>query len=96
MLPRVVLAVVLLSSLVGLTPLAYAIPPDPVWIPGVWDDNDYDDTVIQATSEDHITTSWFEVGCPHLILVATIPLPKAVSFSGTDLVLVQSRAPPTP
>ena len=96
MLPRVILAVVLLSSLVGLTPLAYANPPDPVWIPGVWDDDDHDHAVIQATSGYHsITTSWFEVGCPHLILVATIPPSEAISLSGTDLGPVQSRAPPT-
>ena len=29
---------------------AYASPPDPTWIGGFWEDDDYDDTVFQTTS----------------------------------------------
>ncbi len=36
--PRVpVLAVLLLSAVATLAPLAYATPPDPTWIAGVWE-----------------------------------------------------------
>ena len=38
----------LVSVLVALTPLAYASPPDPTYISGLWDDGDYDDVVILA------------------------------------------------
>jgi hypothetical protein len=34
-----------------LTPLAYASPPDPPWIPGIYDDGDYDDVMGLITSE---------------------------------------------
>ena len=35
---------------VALTPLAYASPPDPSWIRGVYDDGDYDDVLVLLTS----------------------------------------------
>ncbi len=39
----------LVGVLLVLTPLAYASPPDPTWMPGVWDDADYDDVVLLVT-----------------------------------------------
>jgi hypothetical protein len=44
------LAGVLLAALVTLTPLAYASPPDPTWISGVFDGDDNDDGVFLVTS----------------------------------------------
>lgn len=44
------LAGVLLVALVTLTPLAYASPPDPTWVSGVFDDDDSDDVVFLITS----------------------------------------------
>src|SRR5215831_9560630 len=32
-----------------LTPMAYASPPDPSWINGVYDDADFDDVVVLVT-----------------------------------------------
>ena len=40
---------ILLSGLVVIIPLAYAGPPDPTWIPGIYDDADYDDVVWLVT-----------------------------------------------
>lgn len=40
----------LLAVLVVLTPLAYATPPDPVWVSGYFDDDDNDDGVFLITS----------------------------------------------
>src|SRR5581483_11164662 len=49
--PRVsALARVLALALLALTPLAYASPPDPVWLSGFFDDGDNDDSVILITS----------------------------------------------
>ncbi len=36
-------------TIVALTTLALASPPDPVWIAGLWDDADDDDVIILAT-----------------------------------------------
>jgi len=44
------LALLLLVPLVWLTPLANASPPDQTWIGGFYDDADYDDVVLMATS----------------------------------------------
>ena len=96
MLARRGLILLLLACIVGLAPLAYADPPDPVWIPGVWDDDDQDDAILQATSGYHgITTSWVEVGRPPLIVVATVLPCDPFGVNGVDLGPVQSRAPPT-
>ena len=40
---------VLLACLVGLLPLAYASPPDPVWLAGIYDGADQDDEVALLT-----------------------------------------------
>lgn len=44
------LGLVLLVPLFGLIPLADASPPDPSWIAGFYDNADYDDVVLAATS----------------------------------------------
>ena len=33
-----------------LTAMAYASPPDPSWIKGIYDDGDFDNVVVQVTS----------------------------------------------
>ncbi|PWU20483.1 MAG: hypothetical protein C5B48_12500 [Candidatus Rokuibacteriota bacterium] len=43
---RGALAVALIGATVALSGLAYASPPDPVWLTGVWDDDDADDVVV--------------------------------------------------
>lgn len=44
------LVLVSVVALLGLVPLAYASPPDPSWIAGLYDNADYDDAVLAATS----------------------------------------------
>jgi hypothetical protein len=39
------LVLLLLVCLVSLSPLAYASPPDPTWMDGLFDDLDFDDVV---------------------------------------------------
>jgi hypothetical protein len=39
----------LLSLMVILTPMAWASPPDPIWIAGIYDDLDFDDGVVYLT-----------------------------------------------
>ena len=40
----------LAAVLLALVPAAYADPPDPTWIGGYWDDDDFDNVVIFIVS----------------------------------------------
>jgi hypothetical protein len=40
------LLLALIAIQLGLVPAAYADPPDPTWLSGYWDDNDFDNVVI--------------------------------------------------
>jgi len=42
-------AVLLALAVFLLVPSAYASPPDPTWLQGLWDDSDHDDVVILVT-----------------------------------------------
>lgn len=39
----------IIALLIGVIPTAYANPPDPSWVPGYWDDDDFDNTVVFIT-----------------------------------------------
>jgi hypothetical protein len=41
---------VLIATLVALTPAAFASPPDPTWIAGLYDNGDHDDVILLVTS----------------------------------------------
>jgi len=43
------LVVLFLGILLTLPACAYASPTDPTWIPGLYDDNDYDDVIVSIT-----------------------------------------------
>ena len=47
---QIVLGLILVASILTLTPLAYADPPDPTWVSGFWDDDDFDNVVGYITS----------------------------------------------
>jgi len=47
---RDALAVLVLAAGLALPALAHASPPDPSWVPGVYDDADFDDVVTQVVS----------------------------------------------
>jgi hypothetical protein len=49
-LPLVLLVILVLTAPALLLALAYASPPDPSWISGIYDDADYDDVVTLVTS----------------------------------------------
>jgi hypothetical protein len=93
----IAMALVLQLALVALTPLAYAKPPDPTWIPGFYDLADFDDVVQQVTSKDAGPTT-------DLVAVAHWSLPPAgrwwaapASAAATSWPAAPSiRAPPRP
>jgi len=47
---RVLLIAVLVLAPAVLSALAYASPPDPAWIRGIYDDGDFDNVVVLITS----------------------------------------------
>jgi hypothetical protein len=82
-------------ALFALTPLAHASPPDPTWIGGFYDDDDYDDVVILVTSGVGIADG---VLCASLLLplevVARAPHVHESDPSQPHLPSSPSRAPP--
>jgi|SRR5215470_12197348 len=86
------LVVLLLWALPG---LAYATPPDPTWLPGLWDDGDYDDVVVLVTSDTVSLTPALSLDVrPALPVVGrTPPSPAAVAPSRPASV-VRLRSPP--
>jgi len=80
---------------VALTTLAFASPPDPVWIAGVWDNGDYDDVIILAicsvaiVEPHHVSDSCRD----RLIIGVILPIDDA-SASVLTLSANQTRAPP--
>jgi hypothetical protein len=92
---RIALALLLLLAVGGLMPLAYASPPDPAWIRGIYDDADYDDVVDLVTSALAATAPVLLVDLrqtPPLVgpapQLADDPVPTC------SLSSLQSRAPP--
>lgn len=67
---RVAVALLLLLPIGGLTALAYASPPDPSWIRGIYDGADYDDVVEMIASAAEATAP--------ALLVDLRPIPRLV------------------
>ncbi len=90
------LPLTLLVTLVHFVALAGAVPPDPVWIPGLYDDGDYDELLLVVTSpEGSVAPSplytIFEI---ILVAVGTVPLAYAGRPHVIALSTVSIRAPP--
>jgi len=92
---RASLLVLLLGILLTLPPCAFASPPDPTWIPGFYDDNDYDDVILFITGavtavDSHIAdASGFVAVCLGLIASSRRQLVPA-----RPLRSLSTRAPP--
>jgi len=83
------------AAVCGLVPLAYASPPDPTYLAGIWDNADYDDVAMLVTSslgstDTHRNNETIRpfIGVP-LVLQTEENLSPAVSLSLPCL-----RAPP--
>ena len=51
------LVLVLVALMLTLTGVAYASPPDPTWIPGLYDDDDFDNVVDFITSSSGVAVA---------------------------------------
>jgi hypothetical protein len=93
---RDTLALVVLAVGLALPVLAHASPPDPSWIPGVYDDADFDDVVTR------IVSGTGSVG-PGILDVLDVTLPPAerlalaleVASEAPRLTANPGRAPPS-
>ncbi len=77
----------LLMAISVITPLAYASPPDPSWVQGIYDDADFDDVVVFITSGAGVVEPFPQW---HLRLVP--PLAGYISQPTEDAVLALSRS----
>ena len=95
MIRRHAIALSTASALIALATLAYASPPDPVWVRGIYDDADYDDIVASIASGVAVVEASAPVGgrpiehvAPYLLLPAQESAAEAVQSSNPV------RAPP--
>ena len=84
----------IIVTLASLAPVAQASPPDPTWVPGFWDDADYDEAILLVSSAVGIADAYatwsigdLSVGSPILAIVADV-LPAG------SLPSDRTRAPP--
>lgn len=96
MVGRWIAVLLLLGGLFCVVPLAYASPPDPLWMPGIYDDADLDDVVVSIAAlsglypPPPIVLSRWSQG----VLEAPRP-PQPLSRSLISLDPRESRAPPS-
>ena len=92
---QIVLGLILVASILTLTPLAYADPPDPTWVTGFWDDDDFDDVVGYITS----AAGWLPALVACDLRPAELPtVPRPVTFQvavSAPRPTFRPRAPPT-
>ena len=93
---RASIVVVLVGALLSLAPLAHASPPDATWIPGFYDDADYDDIVLAVTSAVTVCESAVvdPVGPVTRCLGLIIPSEPS-PLSARPLASPSTRAPPS-
>ena len=92
---RALVALVLIASIVGLTPAAYANPPDPVWISGFWDDDDFDNTVVIIANTSAIDALAPADGWPVFIPIASVEPADSVDPPLPSRCTLCPRAPPS-
>jgi len=94
-LTRSLLVIVLAGLLAASTSLAFATPPDPLWIGGFWDDDDFDDAVIVITGKTPalVVTVVLDAG-PTGTLVS-LPAARQPFITFAPRPTFDSRAPPS-
>jgi hypothetical protein len=83
------------AAISAVTPLAYASPPDPSWVKGIYDDADFDDVVGFITSGAGVVEPFLQADLrPVPPLVGDAPQPEPESVSSLLGSSLQPRAPP--
>jgi len=95
LLPEILLAAVTLIVPVFLLALAYASPPDPAWIPGMYDDGDFDDVIVRVTSASgHVAFDLPLDARPVPVSVEDVPSLIDEVFASLSPSASSPRAPP--
>jgi len=93
--PRLVEILTLLGLLIGLTPLAYASPPDQTWLSGLYDNADYDDAVLAITSTMGASDTTPVPGLGHVTsVILTLPTSEPAPPEPPFRSPYRLRAPP--
>jgi hypothetical protein len=78
----------------ALAPAAYADPPDPSWLGGFWDDDDFDNVVVFLLS----TVAAVELASPHpgvpVAAVGIVEVPDCRVVAAPVDATASPRAPP--
>jgi hypothetical protein len=91
---RMVIILLLVAVQWILLPLAYASPPDPTGIAGIWDDADRDDVILLATSSSGATDAHTQSDLTwRLVVIALVPHGGQGLF---PMALPASHAPRSP
>jgi len=80
--------------MLALVPLAYASPPDPLWIAGIYDAADYDDVVCILVDTSTTREGTQAEGVAFPILVGIPPRPPLTAHVLLRSCALRSRAPP--
>ena len=93
---RQALVVLVVGLLLSLVPLAHSSPPDPTWMPGVWDNGDYDDIVTLVTSGSGLIDAAVdsEIDCLRVVFGRVRDLTTGI-FAAGPILPDGPRAPPT-
>jgi hypothetical protein len=92
--PLGLIAMLLVAALCALVPLAFASPPDPLWIGGVYDAGDPDDAIVAAGSTDVVPEPVADGGRIFLTAVAAVPPARSGGCVSSALPVRPGRAPP--
>src|ERR1700730_8585084 len=86
---------VLLVAICALTPLAFASPPDPSWVQGIYDDADFDDVVVFIASGAAVVALFLRLDLRRVLPPAghTAP-PEQDAVLALFRSSLQPRAPP--
>ena len=80
--------------LIGFAPLVYADPPDPLFIAGFWDDDDFDKIVVYILGSCEVPLAPSPEIVPLWIPIAHLRLPDLEAVPAPARSEVSSRAPP--
>ncbi len=90
-------ALILICGLLTLTTVSYWALVDPTWIPGLYDDGDYDVLLIPATSPDAGLAHSPLIAFSILLIAAGVALlVDGAGLRAATLPAVSIRAPPIP
>ena len=95
LLARRVFALLIAAVLAGLPTVAFADPPDPTWIGGYWDDDDFDDAVIAITAASAVgAPPPVDTELPLWVPVARVQIPHQEAYRAPRRPAASPRAPP--